>query len=49
MTEDEMAAWHHRLDGDKFEQPLGLGDEQGGLACCNSWGHEELDTNEQLN
>ena len=36
MTEDEMAGWHHRLDGQEFEWPLGVGDGQGGLACCNS-------------
>ena len=37
-TEDEMAGWHHRLDGREFEWTLGVGDGQGGLACCNSWG-----------
>ena len=36
--EDEMAEWHHRLDGREFEWTLGDGDGQGGLACCNSWG-----------
>ena len=36
MTEDEMAGWHHRLDGHEFEEILGIGDGQGGLACCNS-------------
>ena len=36
MTEDEMAGWHHRLDGLGFGGTLGLGDGQGGLACCNS-------------
>ena len=49
MTEDEMAGWHHRLDGHEFEWTPGVGDGQGGLACCNSWGHKELDTNERLN
>ena len=49
MTEDEMAGWHHRLDGREFEWTLGVGDGQGGLACCNSWGHKELDTTERLN
>ena len=49
MTEDEMAGWHHWLDGHGFEWPLGVGDGQGGLACCNSWGRKELDTNEWLN
>ena len=38
MTEDEMVGWHHRLDGYEFEQALGVGDGQGGLACCDSWG-----------
>ena len=35
MTEDEMAGWHHRLDGPEFEQALGAGDEQGSVACCS--------------
>ena len=48
-TEDEMAGWHHRLDGREFEWTLGVGDGQGGLACCNSWGHKESDMTEQLN
>ena len=38
-TVDEMAGWHHWLDGHEFEWTLGVGDGQGGLACCNSWGH----------
>ena len=38
MTEDEMAGWHHRLDGHEFERALGVGDGQGGLACCSPWG-----------
>ena len=46
MTEDEIAGWHHQLDGHEFECTLGVGDEQGGLARCNSWGHEESDTTE---
>ena len=37
--EDEMAGWHHRLDGRGFEWTLRDGDGQGGLVCCNSWGH----------
>ena len=49
MTEDEMAGWHHQLDGGEFEWTPGVGDGQGGLACCNSWGHKELDTTERLN
>ena len=47
-TEDEMAGWHHRLDGRESEW-TGVGDGQGGLVCCNSWGHKESDTTEQLN
>ena len=46
MTEDEMAEWRYQLDGHEFE---GVGDGQGGLACCYSWGCKELDTTEQLN
>ena len=49
MTEDEMAGWHHRLDGQECEWTLGVGDGQGGLACCNSWGCKESDTTEWLN
>ena len=48
-TEDEMAGMHHRLDGREFELTLGVGDGQGGLACCNSWGRKESDTTEPLN
>ena len=49
MTEDEMAGWHHRLDGPGFGWTAGVGDGQGGLVCCGSWGRKELDTNELLN
>ena len=49
MTEDEMAGWHHRLDAYEFGWTLGIGDGQGGLACCDSWGRTESDTTEQLN
>ena len=49
MTEDEMARWHHRLDGRESEWTPGDGDEQGGLACCDSWGRKESDTTERLN
>ena len=49
MTEAEMAGWHHRLNGHEFERALGVGDGQGGLACCCPWGHKESDTIEQLN
>ena len=48
-TEDEMAGWHHWLDGREFEWTPGDGDRQGGLACGNSWGQKELDTTERLN
>ena len=37
MTEDEMAGWHHQLDGHEFEQALGVGDRQGSLACILAW------------
>ena len=49
MTEDEMAGWHHWLDGSEFEWIPGVGDRQGGLKCCDSWGRKELDTTEWLN
>ena len=48
-SEDEMAVWHHRLEGHEFELTPGVGDGPRGLACCNSWGHKELDTTERLN
>ena len=47
-TEDEMAGWHHWLDGPESEWTPGVGDGQGGLACCDSWGRKELDTTERL-
>ena len=47
-TEDGMAGWHHWLDGREFEWTLGVGDGQGGLACCDSWGCKESDTTERL-
>ena len=49
MTEDEMAGWHRWLDGRESEWTPGVGDGQGSLACCSSWGHEESDTTEWLN
>ena len=49
MTEDEIAGWHHWLDGRESEWTPGVGDGQGGLACCDSWGRKESDTTEQLN
>ena len=54
MTEDEMAGWHHRLDGREFGQTLGDGEGQGSLACCSPWGrgvtrsHTHLATEQQL-
>ena len=48
-TEDEMAGWHHWLDGCEFGWTPGVGDGQGGLACCDSWGRKESDTTEGLN
>ena len=44
-----MAGWHHRLDGRESEWTLGVGDGQGGLTCCSSWGLKESDTTEWLN
>ena len=48
-TEDEMAGWHHQLDAHESGLTPGVGDGQGGLACCDSWGHKESDTTEWLN
>ena len=48
-TEDEMAGWHHWLDGCESEWTLGVDDGQGDLACCDSWGCKELDMTERLN
>ena len=49
MTEDEMVGWHHWLNEHEFEWTPGVGDGQGGLVCCNSWGLKESDTTERLN
>ena len=49
MTEDEMVGWHHRPYGHEFEQALGVGYGQEGLACYSPWGRKELDMTEQLN
>ena len=46
MTENEMVGWHHRLHEHEFECAPGVGDGQGGLACCSPWGCKELDTTE---
>ena len=43
MTQDEMAGWQHQLNGHEFEQAPGVGDGQGGLACCSPWGRKESD------
>ena len=48
-TEDEMVGWHHRFNGHGFGWTPGVGDGQGGLACCGSWGCRESDTTERLN
>ena len=49
MTENEMAGWHHQINGHEFEWTPGVGDGQGGLACCDSWNRPESDTTEWLN
>ena len=49
MTEDEVVGWHHQLNGHGFGWTLGVGDRQGGLVCCGSWGHKESDKTERLN
>ena len=48
-TEKGMVGWHHWLNGHEFEQAPGVGDGQRSLACCNPWGHKELDMTEWLN
>ena len=48
-TEDEMAGWHHQLNAHESEWTPGVGDGQGGLECCDSWGRKESDTTEWLN
>ena len=49
MTEDEIVGWHHPLDGHGFGWTLGVGDGQGGLACCSPWGRKESDMTEWMN
>jgi len=44
-----MAGSHHQLDGHEFGQIPGVGDGQGGLACCDSWGRKKSDMTERLN
>ena len=46
MTEDEIVGQHHQLNGLEFEYNPGVGDRQGGLACCSAWGHKESNTTE---
>ena len=46
MTDDEMVGWHHRLNGHGFGWTLGVGDGQGSLVCCSSWGCKVLDMTE---
>ena len=46
MTEDEMVGRHHQLNGHGIRWTSRVGDGQGGLACCGSWGHKEWDTTE---
>ena len=48
-AEDEMVGWHHRLNGHGFGWTLGVGNGQGGLACCSSWGCKVSDMTERLN
>ena len=49
MTEDETVGWHHRLNGNEFEQALGDSEGQRSVACCSPWGRKELDMTEQQN
>ena len=49
MTEDEMVGWHHQLSGHGFGWTSGVGDGQGSLVCCGSWGCKESDATEWLN
>ena len=48
MTEDEMVGWYHRLDGQEFEQTPGVGDGQGSLVCCSSWGRKQSHKTERV-
>ena len=44
-----MAGWHHRLDGQEFEQALGVGGGEGSLVCCSPWARRESDMTERVN
>ena len=46
MTEDQTVGWHHQPDGHEFEHVPGIGDRQGGMACCSPWGRKESDMTE---
>ena len=48
FIKDEMAGWHHWLDGHESEWTPGVGDGQGGLVCCNSWGRKDSDMTDRL-
>ena len=48
-TKNEMVGWHHRLNGQEFEQAPGVGDGQGSLDCCSPWSWKGLDMTEWLN
>ena len=48
MPEEEMVGWHHGFDGHEFEKALGVGNEQGSMACCSPCGRKETDTTECL-
>ena len=49
MMADKMVGWHHQLNGHGFGWTPGVGDGQGSLACCGSWGRKELDMTVRLN
>ena len=49
MTGDETFGYHHQLNGRRFEQSPGAGEQQGSLELCSPWGHKESDRNERLN
>ena len=48
-TEYDTVGWHHWLNGHRFGLTPEVGDGQGGLVCCDSWGHKQSDTTERLN